>query len=386
MRIQADNSDVAAALWRTHAIITANDGFVAEDFTVHEARGQFWCSVGAQPGIPGRLLVSYSHDLQVPMDDVEWDGSASSLIPASGVDGLSSIHRELLDAWLQTVNLTNRLSHVIEVLPSFAIRARGLRRCLADGGFPWMRRDPPGLDQAKDVVVRWHSSGGRNDRTNASGTDPHQPLARLRRGRLIPLKNLVNHHPNGADQSPIPNRTAVITAGNSDANQTYECYGERDAFQLLMHHGYVEQQAPLVHSVPVEVAVPGVGRVRVLSMPRRHSDARTRAMRRHGRPQPPEIVVRDGSWNIRSMTFRPRTRSTSAALLGLAVHSHTGLSGADSRALADQMIDAILTANDDYYRRLHDLAVLERPNTAADSIVAVAQLQRIKLNRMWGAP
>ena len=276
---------------------------------MHEARGQFWCSVGAQPGIPGRLLVSYSHDLQVPMDDVEWDGSASSLIPASGVDGLSSIHRELLDAWLQTVNLTNRLSHVIEVLPSFAIRARdcaGVLRMVAFHGCD----GSPGLDQAKDVVVRWHSSGGRNDRTNASGTDPHQPLARLRRGRLIPLKNLVNHHPNGADQSPIPNRTAVITAGNSDANQTYECYGERDAFQLLMHHGYVEQQAPLVHSVPVEVAVPGVGRVRVLSMPRRHSDARTRAMRRHGRPQPPEIVVRDGSWNIRSMTFRPRTRST----------------------------------------------------------------------------
>ena len=110
-------------------------------------------------------------------------------------------------------------------------RRPAVRHHLADAGYPALRE--PNTDEAvRQTVIAWHSSG--------AGTAPDGS----QRWRLIPLKHLVNHHPDGADQVPVPGRTAVATSATSDAVETFENYGDLDALQLLTFFGYVDRSAP----------------------------------------------------------------------------------------------------------------------------------------------
>ena len=102
------------------------------------------------------------------------------------------------------------------------------------------------------TVVRWHSGDISGDST-------------VEKLHLLPLKHLVNHHPDGGQsvQPGMPRRTTVTTGLNSSATETFEDYGELDALQLLMHHGYVDHDAQVVHSLPIRVTHPVVGSLQV---------------------------------------------------------------------------------------------------------------------------
>ena len=54
MRVVSDDPDVVRLLQGIAKELTAVGGFVADDFTVHERAGDFWCSITDQPGVADR--------------------------------------------------------------------------------------------------------------------------------------------------------------------------------------------------------------------------------------------------------------------------------------------------------------------------------------------
>lgn len=368
MRVEAERADVAAALTRMATSIRAEDGFVADDFVVRERGGQLSCAIDAHPGEPGRLLVSYPPRLLAPMHLIDWADRPDRMEladPAAISQALTTPQRQLLDDWLILINAVDRTAHVRAAMPSYAISDGPLRHHLADAGYPAMRDTPTDAD-VRETVVTWHSMGA------GPGPDGGQ------RWRLIPLKHLVNHHPTGAGQNPDPGRTAVATSTTSDANETFENYGDLDALQLLMTFGYVDDSAPMVHSVPVAVESPALGQVVVRWRAPRNPRAEV------ARDVPVLApVADDGGIELRHLTIRPDNRAPVAAYLAMACQSIAGMMPGPAAREAESILDAVVDANLAYYGRLD--ALLTASPEPFIPLAEVSLLQQQRLRAMWGS-
>ena len=134
------------------------------------------------------------------------------------------------------MNAAGKLAKIRQRVPQFAVDEPALREHLSAGGYPGMDLEPTELSGPARTLVSWHCMGGGVDSDGVP------------RWRLIPLKHLVNHHPDGARQGDPdrPGRITVVTGANTGPRQTYENYGDLDALQLLMLFGYADDAARLV--------------------------------------------------------------------------------------------------------------------------------------------
>jgi hypothetical protein len=413
MRVETERAEIAAALQRTAAKIRAEDGFVAADFTVRESGGHISAAIGERFGEPGRILVSYPQQLTVPMHVLEWVDRPDAMEladPDAARAALTPPQWRLLVDWLVLINAVDRMSHVRASMPRFALADPSLRHHLANAGYPAMRK-PPTDAGVRETAIAWHSMGA------GQGPDGDQ------RWRLIPLKHLVNHHPTGADQNPDPGRTAVATSTTSDATETCENYGDLDALQLLMGFGYVDGATRLVHSVPVEVESAALGRVvvrwraprnpraeaardiptlsRLGTEPRGENHVAdtagpdSSASGQHGEPTSSHLVTpgeptkqrpapkgRSHGIEVRHLTFRWENRTRVAAYLAMACQSLAAMTADDARSEAEAILDAILAANQAYYRRLDELVVASAEPFLPLAEVSLIQQQR--LVELWG--
>lgn len=383
--VESSRREVIDAVERIAALLEDNEGFLADDLIVREEGGDFHCAVATAPGIPDRTLVSYSPELTVPMGAIEWSEDPDVLEPVAGTQDLTLVQRALLDQWLELINATGKLQLIRARLPRFAVSSWDLRHHLANAGFPALRTlHAP--ESAKSIMVSWHSGshvGGLDGPAEPATERPRSPVAPNFGDRLIPIKHFVNHHPAGATQIPIPGRTAVVTSSRSDVEGTYENYGDLDALQLLVSFGFVDHNAPLVHSVPVSVDVPDWGIVTVeWRAPRENVGAR----------DTPIVTPNEEGFAIRHLTARPDNRARIATLLGMVGQAARGMSADAAAQRAEQLIDALAQANVEYYERLDQLVVNAQsripaadqlaPSILAD-IAAVSVLQRQRLDRFW---
>lgn len=398
MRVESNQPEVRAALTELAAVAENNGGMISTDFTVREREGHF--SAVARRGEPGRVLVSYTRELRPPMDVLDWEKDLNQLVPSGGVHLLSDTQRQIAEAWLTLVNATDKLGQARCNVPRYAVTNWSLRHHLSDAGYPAMRK-PPELESLRNTVIAWHSAGDgeeapespemapdaveRPGSTTTHSMDPDRP-----RWRLIPLKCFVNHHPMGAHQLPVPGRVAVAAATPTETRETFENYGDLDAMQLLMNFGYLDNAAPLVHSVPVEVESAHLGRVVV-----RWRAPRNPRGDRMARDVP--IVRRTGDGlELHHLTARSGNRQRLVAFLAMAAQARTGVEQAKAHIEAEAMIDSIAQANLNYYRRLDELVIesLDRPappivegfgtQEILPTIAAVSLLQQQRLNSFWG--
>lgn len=370
MRVECDRPEVAAAVHRTARTIASEGGFIAEDFTIRERGGHMSCAISDQPGVAGRILLSYPPSLQVPMSGLTWADDPYVMQLAepprtpAGV-ALTETQRRLLDDWLEIINAVGRVHHVRTSVPAHAIADPAVRHQLADAGYPALR-EPSTLEAIRQSVIGWHSVG--------AGQAPDGTQL----WRLIPLKHLVNHHPDGAGQTPVPGRTAVVTSAISDSRETFENYGDLDALQLLTLFGYVDSCAPLVHSVPVEVDSTAVGRVLV----RWRAQRNPTAGEARDVPAIGALEGEQGGFALRDLTIRPDNRARVANYLAMACQSAGGLRADQARRESEAILDALLEANLAYYQRLDRLLAASR--TPFTPLIEVSLLQQQRLRTMWG--
>lgn len=330
MRIETDNRDVAAALRGTARVLTRAGAAISDDLIVREADGTFTCAASGPPGRPGRRLVSYAPDLRPPMTRVRWRDDGDRLTSAADLSGLASPHRELVDLWLQLVECTDKVPRIRAALPWIAVTDPAIRAHLATWGFAEMATTPPPV-AARNALIALHS-----------GSDP------VRGPQLVPLKNLVNHRFDGAAQEAVPGMVAVVTSATSDEHGTYEYYGDLDALQLAVWHGYLDDSTTFVHALPGSVSV-GAARVNVLPADDGNAE-----------PRPPSFRATDQGLAIAHLTFRQRNRDRLVALLAMALAARLGLAPDAAAGLARRILAEIHTATDDAYRQLSSLVATSR--------------------------
>ena len=335
MRCDTEDDRAAKLLYGMAETLREAGGFVAEEFTVHERGGDFWCSVAGPTPQPGRVLVDYPAALTVPLGRVEWADDPTTLAPVAGIGGLADPQRRLLDAWLDLVNGAEKLITISQRVPRFAVADPVLRDHLAGAGYPDMaepRSDTPALHR---TLIAWHSMGTRTESPDEPGW------------RLIPLKQLVNHHPDGTPQH-LPNpggRVTVLTGPNSTSTQTYENYGDLDALQLVMLFGYVDDTTRLVHSVPVEIPEAPGGPIRVWARAPRNPRAQVV-------PDVPVLREEDGRLLMRHLTVRKGNRGRVRDYLAMAIRSRAGVSAEAAARAAEEILDDVVAANIAYYAEL----------------------------------
>lgn len=338
MRIEVEDASLEAPLRGIEATLQDHGGYVADDLIVRERGGQFSCAIGTRYGEPGRILLSYDPALRTPLSRIDW-ASDGSLRPTGGLTGLTTPQRALLEAWLELVLHTGKLEQVRAAYPDFSVTSWPLRQHLAAAGFPSLLAESTDVD-VRTQLFRSHS---------ALAARPRNPPACF----LIPLKHLVNHDPTGADQLPLPGRTALATSRSSDATETFENYGAMDALQLLMNLGFVSRRPDFVHSAPVTVESTTLGRIHVAGRPKRAAVAL--APDAAVAPDVPLFLVRGDGVDIAHLTIRAGNRATVSRLIAMAIRSRGNQVGA--AAEAEQLLDDVLTANQSFYQRMDDLLV-----------------------------
>jgi hypothetical protein len=277
-------------------VMLRSGSLIADDLTIHERGGDFWCSIEVEPGIAGRPLLAYPPECQVPMDSIQWADDPHLLRPLDGLSQLSDSQRCILDHWLALVNDADKLNKIRQRKPLFALKQQELRGHLAAAGYSDLNQPPPTEAAAlHKVLITWHSgSGGKTSNGEKQQRQHH----------LIPLQHFFNHHPDGGNQGQTsPEGWCLVTTGrNSSDQQTYENYGDLDALQLLMGFGYVEKDTPVVHSVPAELDGGAIGSVRLIGRTPRY-------LRGLKMPDVPRLWRKDdGQFVIQSLSIRAENR------------------------------------------------------------------------------
>ena len=348
------------------------------------------------------MLVSYELGLRPSMAKLQWVDDLDSLAVSSGMADLEPAQRRIVETWITLINATDKPMHVRRSVPRYAVTHWNLRHHLAQGGYPDLRR-PPSLHSLQQTLIAWHSGAadhaavdtrdqqvGNVSATHPLGDSSEELSSASRRWHLIPLKCFVNHHPKGADQTPVPGKIAVAAATPTGTGETFENYGDLDAFQLLMNFGYLDSDAPLVHSVPVEIESEHLGRVvvrwRAPRNPRGGAIAR----------DVPTLRPTEDGLMLRHLTARPGNRKRVASFLAMAARARAALSPSNARAEAEAMIDAIAQANIDYYRQMDELVVQAAAAPAPPivegfgtldilpTIASLSLLQQQRLSHFWG--
>lgn len=357
--MESDSGDIERSLQHTASLLRSTGGFVSDQLIVREVDGHFSCAVAN--GTPtGELLVQYDPRLSVPMHLIEWIDDSDSLIVAQLPEGLTALQRDLLDDWLILVNTTRKLPKVRSSLPRFVVNSWPLRHHLADAGHPSMR-ERPGLAELRRITINWHSRSSQSDGHASAAGQQHTGMG------LIPLKHLVNHHPLGAVQLPVPGQVAVISRSIPGTDETFENYGDLDAMKLMLGFGFRADFAPLVNSVPVSVPS-AAGQISVEWVAPRGGRIGQHRDVPQLRPDGEGLLIHD-------LTFRPDNRDRTTALLAMALTALGGLTTSRARGLAKDTLDRIVEANLDYYSTLDDLVVerLNQIDGVSHRVVGTAQ-------------
>jgi len=359
---ETDDSLIKESVLETAQIIRSNGGFVAEDFTVHYSEGNFFSSIKDQIGIPDRVLVHYPIHLAVPLSEIEWSDDPQSMEPYSTPTTLDANQLRLLDLWVTMVDHADKLNMIQTVVPDFAIRNSELRAALFNLGFPKFAEVPQPQD-AKKTLISWHSFGSRK------GDEAKK--------RLIPLKMFVNHHHSGAKQSLPEPGIHVLTSSTSNSEQTYENYGDLDAMQLLTGFGFVDHDAPVVHSTPLEVeSSMGVITVNARSWRYPPKKLGTQALT--------WMQKDDGSVSLRHLAIRPDNRHSTVTYLSMGIQSLSGSTAEAAQKEAERLIDEILQINQNKYSQVTEAVPLEESGTHSAAMVhEVCEIQVRNLVQWW---
>jgi hypothetical protein len=385
MHTITENLDAALHLQAIADVMLRSGSLIANDLTIHERGGDFWCSIIAEPGIAGRPLLAYPPECKVPMDSIQWADDPHLLRPIDGLSQLSDSQRCILDHWLILVNEAGKLDKIRQRHPLFALKHKELRGHLAAAGYPDLNQPPPTEAAAlHKVLIGCHSCSG----IKISNGEKQE-----RQQHLIPLHHFFNHHPDGGTQGQTsPEGWRLVTTGrNSSDDQTFENYGDLDALQLLMAFGYVEGFTPVVHSVPAELDGGAIGSVRLIGRTPRY-------LRGLKMPDAPRLWRKDdGQFTIQSLSIRSKNRHRVRECLSLVYQGIAKLGKEEALRAADRLLDDVVQANLVYYQRLDALLAQVIAHLAhndfntAQEVGAIEQMlefvsrdQQNRITHWWG--
>lgn len=203
----------------------------------------------APPGTNG-LLISLPTDLLVPIGEAQWSSSPDALELLQPPEESTPVQRELLQIHAELYNATGKLN--------------------------WWSNQHPGrlaetssaIAASLDLLKPGHQAQAERSAaegflaTRSFGWRPN-PEQQHRHPVLLPLIDLLNHHHRGAPFR-IDDGAMQIKTKQAGGRECFAHYGHRrDVLDIALHYGHCDLSTPYAHSAPLEIAVEGIGRVRI---------------------------------------------------------------------------------------------------------------------------
>jgi hypothetical protein len=204
----------------------------------------------APPGTTGPLI-TIPTDLLVPIEGARWAESSEQLNLLEAPPGGTPLRLELLQLHAALYNATGKLhwwradhpARLVETCPDVAAALAPLKPRFGNANLEI--KQPEGF-------LATRSFGWQSD-----------PAQENRQQVLMPLIDLLNHHHAGAAYRIRDGAMRVKTA-QAGGNECFAHYGNRrDVLDLALHYGHLDQSTPFAHSAPLDIAVEGIGRIRV---------------------------------------------------------------------------------------------------------------------------
>ncbi|MEZ5918369.1 MAG: hypothetical protein R3D66_00075 [Alphaproteobacteria bacterium] len=393
--IEADNPEIGAELRRLEKLVEEGGGGMHSDVVLYaDCHG---LGVRTREPMPrGKEIIRLSRKILLPEDyyNIRVEKGAFSVNFENNA-GFLPLQKELTDCMIRLYNFTDKVGFQKKV--SFCCPSctypdltdhlfRG--RHISDLMLKWRPRlEDPSLseDTLNDFITETFLKTrhlGYEDKIRASNISI-----------LMPVIDFMNHHWEGAafnvGLGVRPGDLAVMSSQPvPESTDCYAFYGIMDAFDTLVRYDFIDEGAPVVRSIPLELEAPGLGTIKI--------DSQTGANNR----KKLEGKLADMSRFIPVMTVDRKKRTLSASHVMIPVKGSrralrralyillTNLAGQEIetavwKSWVREAEATILEKNRLYYEELAKLSersIREKgPDEGLDRISALAALQLEKL-------
>ncbi len=272
--IETDNPEIEKELKKLEALVEEGGGGTHSDLLIHTHQDGGLSIETKEPMPPGKEIIRLSRDILLPADQYNVsikNGQFDVQFPKNS--NLSTLQKKLTENMIALYNLTDKvalhkkLSFLLSIFiyPELVdLLAKG--RLFGNNMRQWAEKaekDLHGevLDQFVSETFLKTRHLGYNDHFRTSSVSI-----------LMPIVDFMNHHWQGAAfnvgtgvrQGDLAVTANQVVDGN---NECYAFYGIMDAFDTLVRYDFVDDFAPVVRSIPLELEVPDYGVIKVNSFP-----------------------------------------------------------------------------------------------------------------------
>lgn len=261
-----DDQEVEKLLARLVRDVTELGAWIHPETRICCQQGEL--SISAENSVPAKEpLISLTEQTLLPVQEFEFVVRDGELRLATLPTHLSPERRSLLDTMLEIYSLTRKIASHRASSPWLVLAKRAnVLEGLVEGRAtaPLVKRLHAGCrDGDNDQLV---SISFIKTRTLGFKKSPQTSVP-----VLMPVIDFINHHPAAPGFQTGPdtrgNRGIGVLKATPIASST-ECfvrYGLYDALDTYLVYGFVEESAPFVRSVPLDIDLDGIGRIEVHS-------------------------------------------------------------------------------------------------------------------------
>jgi hypothetical protein len=273
--IASDDPIVADLLASTLELVGDAGGWLHPDSRLVCREGQFALECDGSLHEP---LLHIPREALVRVDAVTWDEDMSALRVDSVPDDIGDVELALLYVQSALHNQVDRLTWIERTHPAVAP--------LAEDVIQQLRTLVPGfratLISPRDVLFA--------DRCLQVDLNDGRGTQRV----LVPILDLLNHHPAGARADWDGSAFTVSVQRPFGSTECALDYGmDRDALELAAIYGFADETATVAHLPQESCTVAGVGTMRLLAPGRDAS----------GGWPPVEVITDDDGWTISHLSF-----------------------------------------------------------------------------------
>lgn len=330
MIILSDNRQVIDALERINTNVLRNGGHIHPKMTVNQKHEQIWISC-PDDSINTPLLV-IPDPLFIPVTQLVWTADNEIMAFFDETASLTAIQHELLSDIVLIYNTTGKITCSNNSMPSRLLPFDvPLLSWLTNAWSAFTLTNP---NPVWDFLNTRVSRKRRIDNTEYANK------------YLMPLIDLVNHHPNGAKLQFFEQNWHIEIKKPVDGSQEcFLCYNTSDSLSLAYWHGYFEQNTAHLASLDCILWHQAIGDFHIIG-----NDTNNNKL------NAPQIVPNSDMLILKGIVLNEAQLPSLRILLGLAVRSkRRDLVQAEAEFIADELIKQIIEANIQKYLVLHSL-------------------------------
>ncbi len=328
-----------------------------------------WASVDAPDLDPATAppLMLVPHSVLIPVAGLKWE-QQNCLEPTGGLEALSDVQQHALQQMLAIYAHTGKLADIQTRMPSLALSRDSSLAALLQAGHPnWVKHERSEIMATfLDTRVLNYSYKSASSQNGAPATGAQEIL--------MPLIDLLNHHPEGSHYTSKPEGLRVKARTCGSNGECFARYGYNDAMMLLLHLGYVAREPRFVQSIACEIHADGFGVIRIQQQG--HSNLKDL----------PLIQKNAESATISHLNLEADQPGHALKILTVVAQ---GLRIQDPVRFAQSAVKAVISANLDYYRTLiaQAQAAAHLPETArvGSMFIEVARHQMSLLEEIGSA-